>query len=113
MQVFYFKAVEHAVGFVEEERRLDQARATLGGGGRLRRVQVQERKSLGRGPSRRAVADGFILSFGAGVYFDSNQRHSAMGLFQLRGRSSSSPTATAGEGDLESLLVAKDSMVCL
>jgi hypothetical protein len=60
-----------------------------------------------------APVDGFILSFGAGVYFDSNQRHSAMGLFQLRGRSSSSPTATAGEGDLELLLVAKDSGACL
>ena len=36
--------------------------------------------SLGRGPGRRAVANNFILFFGACVYFNSNQNHRAMGL---------------------------------
>jgi hypothetical protein len=44
---------------------------------------VQELKSLGRGLGRWVTADGFILSLGMGVYFDSFQSQRVMGLFQL------------------------------
>ncbi|XP_039793876.1 IAA-amino acid hydrolase ILR1-like 7 isoform X3 [Panicum virgatum] len=40
LQVFCFKDEEHDVGLVEEERWLDQARASLGGGGCRRRVHA-------------------------------------------------------------------------
>lgn len=75
----FFKAAEQVPGFVEVWW-LDQARAFLEGGGRRRRVVVQEPKSLGCGPGRWAIADGYIPSPRMDVYFDSFQSQSAMGL---------------------------------
>ena len=77
---FCFKAAERLADFVEVWW-LDHAQASLDGGGRRWRVVVHELKSLGCSPGRWATADGYILSLGMGVYFDSFQSQRVMGLF--------------------------------
>jgi hypothetical protein len=56
--------------------RLDVDRFLLGDSGRRWRIQFQELEELGRGPGRRASADGHI-------YIDSNKSLCAMGLLQF------------------------------
>jgi hypothetical protein len=79
---FFLKDALWSVGFVVGGWP-DLAQSPLGGGGRRRRVQIWELEELGRGPDRWVTADGFILSLGTGVYFDSFQSQRAMGLFQF------------------------------
>ena len=50
---------------------MDQARASLDGGGRRRRVAVQDRRSLGCDPGRWAIGDAFISSVWVSAYCDS------------------------------------------
>lgn len=82
LRAFCYKAAEQVAGFVEVWR-LGQARVSLNGGGRRRRVVVHELESLGRGLGQWATADGSIPSLGTSVYFDTLQSQCAMGLFQL------------------------------
>jgi len=51
--------------------RPDLALFFLDGGGCRSRARIWESEVLGRGPGRWVIADGFILFFGTGVYFDS------------------------------------------
>ena len=81
---FCFKAAELARGWMDVWW-LDQARSSFDDGGRRRRAEVQELRSLGRSPGRCAIADGSIPSFGTGVHCDSPQSRQAMEFLQLMG----------------------------
>jgi hypothetical protein len=67
---FFLNDALRSVGFVVGGWP-DLAQSPLGGGGCRRRVQIWELEELGRGPGRWVTADGFIVSLGMGVYFDS------------------------------------------
>ena len=66
------EAAEQDTGSVEG-RRMDQARASLDGGGRRRRVAVQDRRSLGCDPGRWAIGEAFISSVWVSAYCDSSK----------------------------------------
>ena len=66
------EAAEQDTGSVEG-RRMDQARASLDGGGRQRRVAVQDRRSLGCDPSQSAISEAFISSVWVSAYCDSSK----------------------------------------
>lgn len=61
----------------------DLASSSLGDGGRRSEAQIRESVMLGRRPGRWFIADGFILLFGTGVYFDSIASQRATGLLRL------------------------------
>ena len=88
VSAFCFKGAEQDVGLVEV-RRVDQARASLGGGVRRRRAVVQERRSSGRVPGRWAFGDAFISSMWMSVYCDYSQSLAALGFLTIRARRSS------------------------
>jgi len=83
VSAFCFKGAEQDVGLVEV-RRVDQARASLGGGVRRRRAVVQERRSSGRVPGRWAFGDAFISSLWMSVYCDYSQSLAALGFLMIR-----------------------------
>ena len=85
---FCFKGAEQDVGLVEV-RRVDQARASLGGGVRRRQAVVQERRSSGRVPGRWAFGDAFISSMWMSVHCDYSQSLAALGFLTIRARRSS------------------------
>jgi hypothetical protein len=58
--------------------RPDLALFFLDDSGRRSQAQIQESEVLGRSPGRWVIADGFILFFGTGVYFDSFSSQRAM-----------------------------------
>jgi len=64
--------------------RPDLALFFLDDGGRRSQAQIQESEVLGRSPGRWAIADGFILFFGMGVYFDSFSSQRETGLLRLK-----------------------------
>lgn len=68
---FCFKGAEMDVVWDLVVGRLDLALFFLDGGGCRSRAQIWESEVLGRNPGRWVIADGFILFFGTGVYFDS------------------------------------------
>ena len=66
------EAAEQDTGSVEGWR-MDQTRASLDGGGRRRRVAVQDRRSLGCDPGRWAIGEAFISSVWVSAYCDSSK----------------------------------------
>ena len=88
VSAFCFKGAEQDVGLVEV-RRVDQARASLGGGVRRRRAVVQERRSSGRVPGCWAFGDAFISSMWMSVYCDYSRSLAALGFLTIRARRSS------------------------
>jgi hypothetical protein len=64
--------------------RPDLALFFLDGGGCRSRAQIWESEVLGRSPGRWVIADGFILFFRTGVYFDSFSSQRATGLLRLK-----------------------------
>ena len=80
---FCFKDAGCAAGAVEGGW-LDLPWSSLGGGVRRWRVQIQEQDGSRLGLGRWATAEGFILPFATGVFFDSFQSLWAMGFFLLK-----------------------------
>jgi len=68
---FCFKGTEMDVVWDLVVGRPDLALFFLDGGGCRSRARIWESEVLGRGPGRWVIADGFILFFEMGVYFDS------------------------------------------
>ena len=81
---FCFKGAEMDVVWDLVVGRPDLALFFLDGGGCQSRAQICESEVLGRSPSRWVIADGFILFFGTGVYFDSFSSQRETGLLRLK-----------------------------
>ena len=81
---FCFKGAEMDAVWDLVVDRPDLALFFLDGGGCQSRAQIWESEVLGRSPGRWVIADGFILFFGMGVYFDSFSSQRATGLLRLK-----------------------------